>query len=109
VTYVEAAGGLTYRVVSTPATVAWSFGDGSPALVGGSGRAYPEASDVRHVYEVVSAAGYRVTAVVSWTRSWYVADGAGGWVGPYAMAPVTSAATPLTYPVEQAQPELAAG
>lgn len=101
----ETIGGRSYRVVMTPGGVAWDFGDGS-STVADAGAAYPAESDVQHVYEASSRAGYPVSATLSWTVNWYVQT-AGGWSGPYPMAPVASAASGLTYPVEQAQPELA--
>lgn len=96
--------GRRYRIVIAPISVGWSFGDGS-SLVADAGAAYPAQSDVQHEYETATSAGYVLGAAVNWSYSWYVRSG-DSWLGPYPLPLRTSAAEPLTYPVEQAQPEL---
>ena len=100
----ETYAGRAYRVAMAPGSVGWSFGDGG-SLTAGAGAAYPAESDVQHEYETATSAGYTVAATISWSYSWYVRAGA-SWLGPYPMPPRSSQAQPLSYPVEQAQPEL---
>ena len=66
---------------------------------------YPAESTVRHIYGAQSAAGYRVTAVVRYTLSWWWRSGS-SWLGPYPLGSQVVSARDLIYPVRQAQPEL---
>jgi hypothetical protein len=60
---------------------------------------------VTHLYEAHSQGGYPVKASVRFEVSWTATIG-GRVIGPYSADPITVAAGPLEYPVEQAQPEL---
>jgi len=103
-------GGYQYRITQAPTAVAWAFGDGSTqnlAAPAGLGLAYPAESPVSHVYQRHSAAGYPISATVSWSLSWSVLA-AGKWYGPYALGTQSSPPALLTYPVRQAQTELLA-
>ncbi len=102
------ANGYTYQVTMSPSSVAWTFGDGASengAGAGGGGQAYPAQSQIIHRYETQSQTGYQVTATVTWQETWTVTVG-GQTYGPYAGGTFSSAAAPLAYPVQQAQPDL---
>jgi len=99
--------GNRYRVISTPSSANWGFGDGSSA-VGDFGIAYPRRSSVMHAYEGWSGAGFGVTASVHYTLTWSVWTGA-RWDGPYGMTGQDVATTGLVYPVIQAQPQVDGG
>jgi hypothetical protein len=102
--------GVDYTVTASPAGADWDFGDGSSARyldASGFGNAYPLASPVTHVYQAHSQSGYGVQASIRYSVAW-TARIAGREVGPYPLGTVTLRATPLQYPVEQAQPELIA-
>jgi hypothetical protein len=100
--------GIDYGVMAVPNGVEWDFSDGGgdsyldPA---GFGRAYPEPSTVRHVYEAHSQAGYAVKASVRFDVTW-TALVHNRQVGPYSLGSISLGALPIQYPVEQAQPEL---
>ena len=103
--------GYQYRLTESPASVAWTFGDGASTSLdapGGLGQAYPARSTVTHVYDRHNSSGYPVTAVVSWSVSWSVLAG-GSWFGPYQLGTQASPPASLDYPVRQAQTELLAG
>lgn len=105
-----AIGGYTYRLMASPRSVTWTFGDGTVTVTDapdGLGRAYPTPSTVTHVYDRHSQAGYPLTAVVTWSVTWSVLA-AGIWYGPYLLGGVDSAAASLLYPVRQAQTEMTA-
>ena len=100
--------GIDYLLTATPTGVDWGFGDGGENRYLGSsgfGRAYPEPSTVRHVYEAHSQSGYRVTASIRFEVTW-TATFHNRLVGPYPLGVVNVEAEPNQYPVEQAQPEL---
>ncbi len=102
--------GIDYKVTASAAEADWDFGDGSSARyfgASGFGSAYPLASPVTHVYQAHSQSGYGVQASILYSVTWS-ARIAGHEVGPYPLGTVTLRATPLQYPVEQAQPELIA-
>jgi hypothetical protein len=108
VTIHETYAGTDYAITATPISVAWQFGDGAHAdLAGpsGYGRPYPQQSPITHTYEAHSQAGYFVQASVRYAVSW-TASIAGQTAGPYPMGTLVKAASGLSYPVEQAQPEL---
>jgi hypothetical protein len=103
--------GYQYRLTTSPASVGWTFGDGSAAALdapAGFGQAYPARSPVTHTYERHSAAGYPVTATVTWSVNWWVLSN-GTWFGPYLLGTQSSPAATLNYPVRQAQSELLPG
>ncbi len=104
----EAFDGVQYRMVATPAEIGWDFGDGAssryPVAVG-FGAPFPAESQVTHVFQAHSRLGYVVGATVTYDVGWSALVG-GSWMGPYPMGTIDLAAAPLTYPVQQAQPEL---
>ena len=104
----EFFGGAQYRITATPSGADWDFGDGTDVRYAGSsgfGLPFPAPSSVAHVYQAHSQSGYTVEARVSYDVSWTaVVDGV--WAGPYPMGTTSVGAVPLTYQVEQAQPEL---
>ena len=107
----ETYNGIDYIVTAVPSSAAWDFGDGGGATffdASGFGRPYPQASSVAHVYEAHDQAGYRVSAVVTYSVTW-TASINGRTAGPYLSGSATVDAHPLVYPVEQAQPELVLG
>ena len=107
-TWSESYGGVDYMLVAKPAGVTWSFGDGSAMNVSGTsgyGRPYPTPSPVDHVYQAHSEAGYLVGASVQFDVTWSAVVGARSY-GPYPLGTAAVRASPLTYPVQQAQPEL---
>jgi hypothetical protein len=88
--------------------VDWDFGDGSGGRFtgpSGFGTAYPRASPVSHVFEAHSQAGYPIHAHVRYDVTWTATVGS-RLFGPYPLGTSTLDSIPLTYPVEQAQPEL---
>ncbi len=102
--------GIDYALTAVPSDADWDFGDGAGARYrepAGDGLAYPLVSSVTHMYQAHSQSGYPVQASVRYSVSWSAAV-AGRMVGPYALGTVNLRATPLQYPVEQAQPELTA-
>ena len=103
----ESANGYTYEVTATPATTAWTFGDGGSAALSGAagyGQPYPQRSSVAWTYQAQSA-GDQVTATETYTVTW-TAVVAGVTYGPYPLGSVTGPPSVLAYPVEQAEPEL---
>ncbi|TAN32329.1 hypothetical protein EPN29_09145 [bacterium] len=108
ITVGESYRGVDYAVTATPVAADWDFGDGAAAHYQGAsgfGAAYPQPPSVTHLYEAHSQAGYLVHASVRYAVSWTAIVG-GRSFGPYPLGAVMLAAQPLTYPVEQAQPEL---
>jgi hypothetical protein len=99
--------GVTYDLTATPADATWTFGDGTDlALSGPSAFGVLTATDtVVHAYDAENQTGYKVGCVVEFAVSW-TATAAGTRLGPYPAGTLTVPARPLTYPVEQAQPEL---
>lgn len=107
-TVTEQFQGMTYRVTAIPAGALWSYGDGTVQRFFGTdafGLAYPQASKVGNVYQHHSQNGYTVEATVEYNVTW-TASVSGRWIGPYPLGSMSRVATPLTYAVEQAQPEL---
>ncbi len=100
----EVYNGNQYRVLSTPSSATWSFGDGS-IQSGDFGLPYPRRSTVTHLYEGWSSDGFSVAASVHYTLSWSVWAGS-RWDGPYPMPGQDVATTGLRYRVLQAQPQL---
>jgi hypothetical protein len=108
VTVHETEAGVDYAIIATPMSADWDFSDGAGTMLAGPagyGQRYPQPSSVTHSYEAHSQAGYAVRAWVRYVVTW-TASISGQTVGPYPMDPITQAEIPLTYPVEQAQPEL---
>jgi hypothetical protein len=102
--------GSQYVVTATPIAAGWDFGDGSSTQStdnSGFGRAYPEQSSVTHTYQAHSQAGYEVRASIRYDVTWRAVDGSRRF-GPYPLGSIEIPARTLTYPVEQAQPELIA-
>lgn len=102
--------GVTYVLTATPTGTDWDFGDGSRTRFSGDtgfGAPFPAPSPVTHVYQAYDEAGYAVHAAVTYSVSW-TASIAGRSFGPYPLASMTVEATPLVYPVQQAQPVLIA-
>lgn len=104
----ESVGGAHYLITATPDQVDWAFGDGTvESTIGtsGFGAPYPARSTVTHVYGAHSQAGYVIRARISYRVQWSeISDGRA--FGPYPMGAITLDASPFTYAVEQAQPEL---
>jgi hypothetical protein len=99
--------GVTYDITATPEAATWYFGDGASLRLTGK-QAFgqlDEEDPVTETYQVESRTGYRVTCLVDFSVSWTAAV-PGGRIGPYPEATLSAWAQPLTYPVEQAQPEL---
>ena len=108
VTVHENDGGIDYAITATPISTSWNFGDGGTFLIAGPpgfGLAYPRESSITHLFEAHNQDGYAVQASVRYALTW-TATIARQRVGPYPMGALVRAALPLTYPVEQAQPEL---
>jgi len=107
-TVAETYAGLRYAVTAMPVGAKWDFGDGGQADFsngGGFGLAYPAPSAVRHVFETDDQAGYQVGATVRYDVT-YTALIGGTSFGPNPLGSIDLPAFPLTYPVQQAQPEL---
>ena len=100
--------GIDYLISATPTGAEWDFGDSGGDIYfdsSGFGRAYPEPSTVRHIFEAHTQTGYRVTASVRFDVTW-TASLRNRSVGPYSLSTISVDARPILYPVEQAQPEL---
>ncbi len=100
--------GVRYVVTATPSGVTWDFGDGSGETYAGRdgfGRAYPIESSVIHTYQADRESGYAVRAKLRYDVTWSVIAGRRVF-GPYPLGLVDLVASPLVYPVEQAQPVL---
>jgi hypothetical protein len=97
------AGPLTVTVQAALADIIWDFGDGIQYDSGSSlGRAYPEQSDISHVYQADSygiPGGYTVAISVRYTVS-YSVNG-----GPWTPLGIKSKVYSQPYTVVQAQPE----
>lgn len=107
VTTTESANGYAYQVTATPASTDWSFGDGGTATLAGAagfGQPYPEHSTVAWTYQAQSSA-YGVTATETYSITW-TAQVNGVTYGPYPLGSANGPAATLSYPVQQAQPEL---
>ena len=107
VTVSETASGYTYQVTATPASTAWTFGDGGVETIAGAagyGQPYPQPSSVAWTYQAESPS-YRVTATETYAVTW-TATAAGVTYGPYPLGTVAGPQSTLPYPVEQAEPEL---
>lgn len=104
----EKSGADTYEITMTPISASWDYGDGAHFVATGQGAfgdPYPATSSIQHLYETQSQAGYVISARVTWQETWTVTNG-GHTRGPFTGPATTSDAVPLTYPVQQAQPEL---
>jgi hypothetical protein len=102
--------GSRYIVSATPVAASWDFGDGSiyrSSDSSGFGHAYPEPSSVAHTYQAHSRDGYAVRASIRYDVTWAAVFG-GHSFGPYPLGSIELPAHPLSYPVQQAQPELIA-
>jgi hypothetical protein len=100
--------GIHYRVKAVPTGAEWNFGDGNGAHYDGStgyGNPYPVRSSVTHTYQAHDQIGYRVRSSVRYAVTW-TALIQGRWVGPYSLGTTNMDAIALSYPVQQAQPEL---
>ena len=109
-TVTEAANGYTYEVTATPASTAWTFGDGGGTTAtdpAGYGQPYPQRSSIAWTYEAQSSAS-EVTAVEMYSVSWTALVG-GVTYGPYPLGSVAGPPSVLAYPVQQAEPELVGG
>lgn len=107
-TAIESYAGLRYVITAMPAGATWDFGDGGTAAfpVGaGFGHAYPAPSSVSHAFESDNRSGYTVRASVRYDVS-YTALIGDTTFGPNPLGSLELPAAPLTYPVQQAQPEL---
>ena len=97
------AGPLTVTVRATLADIIWDFGDGIQYDSGSSlGRAYPEQSDISHVYQADSygiPGGYALAISLQYTVS-YSVNG-----GPWMPLGIKSKVYSQPYTVVQAQPE----
>jgi hypothetical protein len=106
-TVTESANGYTYQVTATPATTSWTFGDGGATALGGSagyGQQYPQHSSVAWTYQAQSP-GYQVTAIETYAVTWKAIVG-GVTYGPYPLGTVTGPMATISYPAQQAEPEL---
>lgn len=104
----ESVDGVRYVVTATPDRVDWDFGDGTTEALpapSGLGDPYPTPSSVTHAYAAHSESGYTIAARITYRVQWSELSGDQVF-GPYPMGTVTLDSVPLTYPVEQAQPEL---
>jgi len=102
--------GVTYVVTAAPIAVDWNFGDGVVETLragAGFGLPYPRPSTVAHVFEAQRRVGYQVKASVRYEVTWR-AIVSGRAFGPYPLGDIWFDAPALSYPVEQAQPELLA-
>jgi hypothetical protein len=97
------AGPLTVTVRASLADIIWNFGDGVQYDSGSSlGRAYPEQSDISHVYQADSygiPGGYALAISLQYTVS-YSVNG-----GPWMPLGIKSKVYSQPYTVVQAQPE----
>jgi hypothetical protein len=104
----ESYRGISYRVEAVPGAAQWDFGDGTGARYEdstGYGTAYPQPSSVTRMYQAHDQTGYLVRSSVRYDVAWTALIN-GRRVGPYPLGTVSLDASPLRYPVEQAQPEL---
>jgi hypothetical protein len=107
-TVTENVDGVEYTITAKPVGADWDFGDGAVARfhdASGFGSVFPDVSPVTHVYQAHRQTGYVVRASVRYSLTWSALV-AGTWSGPYPLGTIVRPARPLTYPVEQAQPEL---
>jgi hypothetical protein len=88
-------GPVTVDVSVTLGTVTWDFGDGTPAVTGGLGEAWPNRSSIRHAYR--NRGTYNVTVTIVMPAAFTVNDGA-----PVQLEPVVRTAT-IPYVVDEVQ------
>ena len=75
--------GVTVQVQATMTDAVWDFGDGTPAVHGGLGEAWPQRSSVRHTYANPSpAGGYPVTVTVALQPTFSVDGGPATQLAP---------------------------
>jgi hypothetical protein len=104
----ESSDGVSYVITATPEGADWNFGDGAAARFSGTdgfGVAYPAPSPIHHIFESDNQSGFQVRASVRYDVSYKAVIG-GTTFGPNPLGSVELPAGPLTYPVQQAQPEL---
>lgn len=89
--------GRAVEVEAKPTRYEWSFGDGKAFVSHSTGRAFPERSEIRHVFERASSAGYQV-AVRFVFEVRYRVDG-----GPWTPLPGVTRTASATYPVRESQ------
>lgn len=92
--------GELVEVEATVTRYEWLFGDGESFASTSPGRAYPQRSEVRHVYERSSAAtqaGYPVEVRFQFSMKYRVAGGS--WIE----LPSVSRSTSFLYPVRESQ------
>jgi hypothetical protein len=95
-----ALAGVTVDVEITPTTYAWTFGDGAELQTASMGRAYPQQSEIRHIYEqssLVASGAYTLTVEITFAVRYRV-DG-GAWE---SLEPISRSFT-ADYPVQQLQ------
>lgn len=68
--------GRAVEVEARPNRYEWTFGDGTTMVFQSTGRAYPERSEIRHVFERASANGYQVTVRFVFEVRYRVDEGA---------------------------------
>lgn len=89
--------GRAVEVEAKPTRYEWSFGDGTTIASDSVGRAYPERSEVTHIFQRASASGYQVTVRFVFDVRYRV-DG-GSWL---ALPGITRTAS-TTYRVRESQ------
>ena len=83
----------------------WNFGDGSPGLTGSLGKAYPQESDVRHLYQFSSFTlpnGFPIQLTVQFAAQYQVNGGV-----PQGLPPIEHSYR-TNLPVQQVQTTLSA-
>lgn len=90
--------GQTVEVEATVSRYEWAFGDGT-SIAGSLGKAYPQRSDVRHVYEKSSSAGAGYPLTVRFVFSVKYRLGGGTWTDLPGIARTAS----FSYQVRQSQ------
>ena len=98
------AGPLTVRVRAALTEVVWSFGDGSSVSSGtNTGRAFPVASGIQHIYQTDSLGRRPGGVVVSALLRYHVTYSANG--GPFLDLGVKARPYSAPYQVNQLQPQ----
>jgi hypothetical protein len=96
----DTLGDVTVEVEIRPTGYRWSFGDGAALEADSLGEAYPQESDIRHIYQqssLTDGGAFRVTVRITFSVRYRV-DG-----GPWEQLDPITRSFSAAYPVQQLQ------
>lgn len=89
--------GALIEVEARPTRYEWLFGDGASKVVDSTGRAYPERSEITHVFERASSTGHEVRVRFVFEVRYRIAG------GPWISLPGITRSTAVAYRVRESQ------